>query len=57
MGFLGNDLERYHRKYYGKIMETEKGFGKVITTVDPKAAEAFLDSGTDANGRVWVTQK
>ena len=57
MGFLANDLERYHRKYYGKIMETEKWFGKVITTVDSKAAEAFLDSGTDANGRVWVTQK
>ena len=37
--------------------EPEKGFGKVITTVDSKAAEAFLDSGTDANGRVWVTQK
>jgi hypothetical protein len=35
--------------------EPEKGLGKVITIADSKAAEAFLDAGTDAKGRVWVT--
>jgi hypothetical protein len=35
--------------------EPEKGFGTVITVADSKAAEAFLDAGTDAKGRVWVT--
>ena len=35
--------------------EPEKGFGKVITIADSKAAEAFLDAGTDAKGRVWIT--
>jgi hypothetical protein len=35
--------------------DPEKGLGKVITIADSKAAEAFLDAGTDAKGRVWVT--
>ncbi|MDG1325054.1 MAG: hypothetical protein P8P49_04735, partial [Opitutales bacterium] len=30
-------------------------FGKTTTLADSKAAEAFIDAGTDSKGRVWVT--
>ena len=55
--FWGTTSKDTTVNFMARSWEPEKGFGKVITTADSKAAEAFLDSGTDANGRVWVTQK
>ena len=32
-----------------------KGLGKLVKVADSKAAEAFVDAGTDSRGRVWAT--
>ena len=32
-----------------------KGLGKPVKIADSKAAEAFVDAGTDSKGRVWAT--